>query len=278
MAVALATWPAALLTALGGATGRATEAYYMVVFAAQEANNPVTSHCFATFARLTGAGGSGGESRVELHHINWFSLRGHQTGSTRGLVEADGRPTRPEPGANRTTREALLLAHRWGLRVTRWGPYEIDRGLFERALRQIDLLEGRVPGRRVLYKAIDLGWRDGQEVKALNCIHAISDVDAEPAPLRTWTSYGAGASRRVIVHLGRWIKDRGQDHPEVWGAIWEATWRDVPAPSRLDVVREEPPWKPRAAPSRAIRTVARSGFETGAQPGRDEDGSMGGGD
>ncbi len=57
---------------------------------------------------------------------------------------------RPEPGENRTTREARELVLTGGRRVARWGPCEIDRDLYERALRQIDLLDGRVPGRKVL--------------------------------------------------------------------------------------------------------------------------------
>ena len=102
--------------------------------------------------------------------------------------------------------------------------------MFERALRQIDLLEGRVPGRNVLYKALDLGYREGSLVRALNCIHAISDVDRERAPLRTWTSFGVEAARKVVVHLERWIKDPGKDHPDAWRRIWEAMWRQQDDP------------------------------------------------
>jgi hypothetical protein len=54
------------------------DAYYMVLYSSQDAGtNPTTSHCFATFARI-----SGSAAPVELHHITWFSVRGHQTGST----------------------------------------------------------------------------------------------------------------------------------------------------------------------------------------------------
>jgi hypothetical protein len=211
----------------------------MVVYSAQDAgNNPTASHCFATFARLS----RGGAAPVELHHISWFNIRGHQTGST-CLFDDCGRPAQPEPGENRTTAEALTMAQRVGLRVTRWGPYEIDRALFERALRQIDLLEGRVPGQKVLYKAVDLGFREGAEIRALNCIHAVSDIDRDPFPLRTWTSYGDEAVRKVVRHLRRWIKGQRREHPEVWGPIWEATWRGAPAPAALEIVRGEAPWQ-----------------------------------
>src|SRR5690349_5828880 len=88
-AASLAAGTAALPSIRGGAAGPAGEAYYMVVYSAQETgNNPLTSHCFATFARIAG----GGPDRVELRHINWFSVRGHQTGVTTGLFDTNGRP------------------------------------------------------------------------------------------------------------------------------------------------------------------------------------------
>jgi hypothetical protein len=93
--------------ALGAADGPAAERHYVVIYSAQEpGNHPRTSHCFATFARLAPARASSGGLRVELHHINWFIARGHRTGST-DLVEAGGRPTRPEPGENQPDRGAI---------------------------------------------------------------------------------------------------------------------------------------------------------------------------
>lgn len=225
----------------GGAARPAVESYYMVVYSAQEGNVAVRSHCFATFARVARSGDTTAEPRVELHHINWFSVRGHRCGSTFGLFECDGRPTRPEPGENRTTRDALELVLGRGRRVTRWGPFEIDRGLYERALRQIDLLEGRVPGRQVLYKALDLGYREGAEVRAINCIHAVSDIVRMPVLLRTWTAYGDEAARKVVSHLGPWVKSRSAESPGVWHAIWQEIWRDAPAPPDTLVRAETEP-------------------------------------
>jgi len=218
---------AAALPAAGGES--AGETFYLVVFAAQEEDyHPETSHCFATFARIAELQDTG--SVVELHHINWFSRRGHQTGTTHAVFEDDGTLTRPEPGENRTTREALLLASRRRLKITRWGPFEIARELHERAIQQIDLLEGRVRGRRVLYKSFDIGCREAEGIVALNCVHAISDVDREGGPLRTWTSYGEQAAGIVVQHLGRWFEEPGRDHPEAWERIWRETWRPGPAP------------------------------------------------
>jgi hypothetical protein len=229
----------------------AGESFYVVVYGAEApGNEPETSHCFATFARVVSPDRLGGAPRVELHHVNWFSVRGHETGATHGLFELDGRPTRAERGENRTTRDALALADRGGLRVTRYGPYEIDRRLFERALRQIDLLEGRVPGKRMLYKALDLGYRDTPEAPAVNCIHAVSDIDTEAGRLRTWTTYGSEAARRITAHFRRWLKAPFAERTDVWGPIWKATWQGATAPESLVLLPGEVPADSRATPGR----------------------------
>jgi hypothetical protein len=260
----------AVMPAAGGEP--AGETYYLVVLAAQEeGNHPVTSHCFATYARISA--GTEAEPGIELHHINWFSRRGHRTGATHALFEDDGRPTRPEPGENRTTREALLMAARRGLKISRWGPFEIERGLYERALRHIDLLEGKVAGRRVLYKSFDVGCREGEWIVALNCVHAVSDVDREGGPLRTWTSYGEQAARLVVQHLGRWFKGPGRDHPEAWERIWRATWGPESAPE-MQIARGESPFRDDTPPSPTsgvhARTEPEPEGEAGPEDGRDD--------
>ena len=230
------------LRALVGATRQDADAYYVVVYGAQApGNHPETSHCFATFARVAYEHGDSVRPRVELHHINWFSVRGHKTGMAYGLAEPGGRITRPEPGENRTTREALELAHRGGLRVTRWGPYEVSRGLYERALRQIDRLEGRIPGRRVLYKTLDMGCREGDQVEAVNCIHAVSDVVRGSSPLRTWASYGNDAACKIVTHLRPWLKRPLVARSDVWDAMWAATWEAAEPPATLEIHEGAPP-------------------------------------
>jgi hypothetical protein len=248
------------------------ETFYLVVYAAQEeGNHPETSHCFATFARVEEAREAG--PVVELHHINWFSLRGHRTGATHALFEDDGTPTRPEPGENRTTREALLLASRHGLRISRWGPFEIEQELYNRALRQIDLLEGRVPGRRVLYKSCDIGCREPRGIVALNCVHAVSDVDRESGPLRTWTKFGEQAARLVVQHLGRWIKEPARDHPEAWKWIWRETWGPGPAPD-LQIAQGASPFHRDTPALPTSRVQARTKPEGGPGPRRGRDDSL----
>ncbi len=216
----------------------ASDSYYMVIYSAEEGKISERAHCFATFARVTWASDAP-TPRIELHHINWFSVRGHRCGWTYNLVETDGKPTRPEPGENRTTRDALELVLGHHRRVTRWGPYEIKRELYEKAMRQIDLLEGRIPGKKVLYKSLDLGYRDRPETPVLNCIHAVSDIVREPALLRTWMAYGDPAARKVVRHLRPWIKSPAIEPPGLWHAIWEEIWRGAPKRRADTIARAE---------------------------------------
>ncbi len=207
------------------------ESYYVVIFGAQdERANPLTSHCFATFIKTKRSAASSAPSEVELKHINWFTPRGHESGVPHGLL-IDGQIARPEPGENRDTASALTCASRHKLTVYKYGPYEIDPRLYERAVRQIDLLEGRVPGYRVLYKQIDYGLREDKQIVALNCIHAVSDIVREPAPLTTGLAFGKEAALLNLGHLKRWIKDPSRVHTKVWERAWPMLWAHKSPPT-----------------------------------------------
>jgi len=207
------------------------ESYYMVVFGAQdEQSNPLTSHCFATFIKLKRPETGLGQPTIELKHINWFTSKGHECGVPHGLL-IDGQLAKPEPGENRDTACALRGAARHGLTVYKYGPFEIDAHLYERAQRQIDLLEGRVPDHRVLYKQIDFGLREGKEIVALNCIHAVSDIVREPAPLSTGLAFGREAAELDLNHLKHWIKDPSRVHRQVWERVWPTLWENESPPT-----------------------------------------------
>jgi hypothetical protein len=203
----------------------------MVIFGAQDQrDNPLTSHCFATFVKLKHDTGGPSEQALELHHINWFTRLGHETGVPHGLM-IDGRLAKPEPGENRDTASALRAAKRHGLTVYRFGPYQIDESLYQRALRHIDLLEGRIPGQKVLYKQLDYGLREVDPIVALNCIHAVSDVVRKPSPCSTGLAFGREAALLNLNHLKPWVKDVSRAHPDVWGRVWAALWGSGPSPS-----------------------------------------------
>jgi hypothetical protein len=206
------------------ASKSAGESYYVVVYGAEDGTaNPLKTHCFATFIKLTNS------ATIELRHINWFTRLGHESGVPHGLLN-DGQLERPEPGENRDTAAAFEMAARHQLSVFKFGPYEIERALFEHAVRQIELLEGRVGGSRILYKQLDFGLREGSRVVAANCIHAVSDVVREPTPLSTGLAAGREAALLNVHHFKRWIKDPSKTHPEVWDRVWRVLWRSRPAP------------------------------------------------
>jgi len=206
------------------------EAYYMVIYGAQDQQpNPLTSHCFATFIKVTRHAEGSTEPRIELKHINWFTKLGHETGVPHGLL-VDGQLERPEPGENRDTASALRGAAKHKLTVYRYGPYEIDKFLYQRAVRQIDRLEGRVAGARILYKQLDFGFREEAKIIASNCIHAVSDVIREPAPLTTGLTFGREAAHLNLKHLRRWMKDPTTVHTSLWKRIWSELWSSSSAP------------------------------------------------
>src|SRR6202022_3434320 len=97
-------------------------------------------------------------------------------------------------------------------RVSLWGPYQIDRDLFERAVRQIRLLDSG----QVLYKANDTGYRVDH---VSNCIHAVSSI-VEGIRLRVGSpGWGETASYAVLVRFQPWVIDHDRVHPWVGSAL-----------------------------------------------------------
>src|SRR5262249_1618775 len=111
----------------------------------------------------------------------------------------------PECGVNLDLDATLrwAIAHRQT--VFMWGPVQIDKDLYERALRQIALLESGV----VKYKAVDCSFR--LDVFT-NCNHAVNAI-ADSHPTRAVSPFwGETASRNVTRRFRPWILDPGQLH------------------------------------------------------------------
>ena len=188
-----------VLTVVASAQSHAQEAgesYYMTIFSAQaNSRDPRRTHSFATFVKAIGTGDSAKDSPIEIHTISWMPrsldiviLRRH-----------------PEPGANLDLESSLRWAGSRGCRVSMWGPYQIKKELYDRAVDQ----EARLNSGRVLYKAIDRKFRPGA---ASNCIHAVADLDIDNGPLHSGQGRGEVASRQVAQHLNRWVIEPGQTH------------------------------------------------------------------
>jgi hypothetical protein len=170
--------------------------YYMMVFASQDGSNRLKpSHTFATFVKATG---KGHDAKLESHTISWLP-------ESLNIVVLR---SEPEPGKNFDLPSTLRWAQSLRARVTMWGPYTIKKGLYERAIRQVERLNKRA----ILYKAVDARFRPQ---KASNCIHAVADIDTENGLLETGISRGEAASQMVVSHLGRWIIDPKTTRPWV---------------------------------------------------------------
>jgi ABC-type phosphate/phosphonate transport system substrate-binding protein len=163
--------------------------YYLCVFALDSVPpRAQSSHTFATFIKSSGGA-------IEAHTISWLS-RSKQ-------IEV-GR-TQSEPGMNLDLHETLGFARDLSAHVYEWGPYQIRPELYERSLRQIE----RLNSGRIQYKALDGAWRPDA---ASNCIHAVSDIDADNGYLTVDGAYGVAASARVVEHFSRWMIEPGREH------------------------------------------------------------------
>jgi hypothetical protein len=177
---------------MASAPARAQEpdtSYYMTIFSAQaDSRDPRRTHSFATFVKAIGTGDSVKDSPIEVHTISWMPQS----------LDIVILRRRPEPGANLDLASSLRWAESRNCRVSMWGPYQIDRDLYDRAVRQ----EARLRSGRVLYKALDRRFRPGM---ASNCIHAVSDLDIDHGLLRSGQGRGDAASRQV-AHA--WVASR----------------------------------------------------------------------
>jgi hypothetical protein len=188
-----------ILSIMASAPARAqepNESYYMTIFSAQpESRDLRLTHSFATFVKASGTGDSAKDYQTEFHTISWMP-------QSLNIVVAR---LRPEPGTNLDLPSSLRWAESRNCRVSMWGPYQIDKELYDRAIKQ----EARLRSGRVLYKSLDRRFRPGF---ASNCIHAVRDLDTDRGLLRSGQGRGDEASYQVAQHLRRWIIDPGQTH------------------------------------------------------------------
>jgi ABC-type phosphate/phosphonate transport system substrate-binding protein len=166
--------------------------YYLSVFAFDSVPRRAQySHTFATF--IKSSGGS-----VEAHTLSWLPKN----------KRIEVARTESEPGMNLDLPQTLDFARGLSARVYEWGPYRIRPELYERSLRQLE----RLNSGRIQYKALDGAWRPDA---ASNCVHAVSDIDADDGYLTVDGAYGVAASARVMEHLSRWMIQPGREHSSI---------------------------------------------------------------
>src|SRR5262249_21636430 len=144
---------------------------------------PRYAHTFATFVKATGVGPCASQYAIEAHTISWCPASG---------VIRLARLC-PERGVNRDLTGTLAWAPWLGAWISRWGPFQIRKELYDRAVAQ----ECRLASGAIGYKVLDCGVRPGC---ASNCIHAVSDIVEGPL-LQTGTAYGDEAGAMVAHHF-----------------------------------------------------------------------------
>src|SRR4051794_16716651 len=140
------------------------ERYYLLVFGVQTTPKlPRYTHTWVTFVRVP-APCPGRPPAVEPHSISWMP-------ATLAI-----RPWQftIEPGVNLDLDASVRMALGKGERVSLWGPFAVEPGLYRKLLIQNGFVENGAVG----YQCIDTVGEAGRTGTGSNCIHAISDADS----------------------------------------------------------------------------------------------------
>lgn len=185
-----------------GAT--AQESYYVMVFGSQRPviNQPAHTHSWATFVRVTCDPARPGATRIEPHTISWLAA----TLVIRPMA------LHPEPGVNLELHRTLQWAYDDCQRVSVWGPYQVDKCLFDRALIKQSALESG----EVRYKANDVGY---DSARVSNCVHACADVAQGPRLRVGQPGWGQSASYFVTLTYRPFIIDDQTTHDWLLDAL-----------------------------------------------------------
>src|SRR5437660_1270280 len=126
---------------------QAQDFYYMLMFSSENNSNRARfSHSFASFVKATGPAPSSAECAiVETHTISWLPQS----------LEIVLLRRRPEPGQNLDLQETMKWAQSVRATISMWGPYQIQKELYDRAVEQ----ETRLKSGTVMYKAADEKFR-----------------------------------------------------------------------------------------------------------------------
>jgi hypothetical protein len=196
---------AVLLLAAPAGSASAAEAHFLLMFAAQRTpNQPIYSHSFASFVRVSwpGNGPCPPVPRVEAYTISWYPHH----------LPVRAYAVLPERGCNRGLDETIGYALSTGARVSLWGPFHIDGELYRRAANQVGLLTSG----RVEYKMFDAGYSSDC---AANCIHALSCLADGQRVYLGFPGWGEVASATLVSQFQPWILDRGALYPWVACAL-----------------------------------------------------------
>ena len=177
------------------AAAKTNDLYFMLLFSQErDPRAPRFSHTYAAFVHAQRAAGEK-DYRLETHSISWLP------------ASLDIRLLRrAETGVNLSLKASLDLSKSLDTRISMWGPFQIKKELYDRAVRQ----ESELSRGGILWKAWDGAFR--RQGEAVNCFHAVADIDTDRGLLQTGTAHGDAATEMVAQHLGRWIVDPERTH------------------------------------------------------------------
>jgi hypothetical protein len=183
---------------------RAGEAHYMLLFGAQRPHGrPKYTHTWATFVRATGTGPYPSAPALEWHTISWLPRS----------LDVEVTSLLPEPGVNLDLYATLKFVLGHDERVFQWGPFCIDKILYERALAHISHLESG----QARYKAADSAYPTR---RVSNCFHAVGDLAEGQPRIRVGSpAWGELATYLVARQLRPWILNSHEEHHWLEGPL-----------------------------------------------------------
>jgi hypothetical protein len=179
-------------------TAAATECYFLMVFGSQRpaANLPPHTHSFATFIKAVGEGPNPERYALQTWTISWMPAS----------LKIEFFRLTSDCGINLSLEGTLRWAAEDGQRTSMWGPYQVDKELFDRALGQIAHLQSGT----VAYKLVDAARHTD---RVSNCIHAVSNLSTDNSRMRCGPpGWGESASYLIVLHFMPWIIDCRQTH------------------------------------------------------------------
>jgi hypothetical protein len=160
--------------------------FYVTVFAYQSETDIRQAHTYAAFTAITGATGAALDDEHAWQRqgvvISWLP---------RELPMCISCP--PVPGHNYTLPETFRIGIASGARLWALPTIEIGEDLYASAVAQNE----RLTGHGVLWVTVDPATRP----KALNCLHAVSDVNRKTGPLYSGFLHGVPGSQLTLRHL-----------------------------------------------------------------------------
>jgi hypothetical protein len=178
----------------------AAEACYLVIYSFQNqpSNKTDLAHSFASFVRVSSDGPTLDTEHCRFEHftISWLPAS----------LTVKCKKFRSEPGVNLDLPSSLKWGYERGLCLSYWGPYEIQKCLYDDALTKKAELDSGC----LRYKAIDAACRTAE---VSNCIHTLTDLVLRTADRRLCTPcWGDPASYFVAQACASRMIDPNRTH------------------------------------------------------------------